>query len=195
VLHASGFPVTSIGRWQYKYTASLSSAERRFWDRVYRPVRRQRQRPNIEPWPGRYEVAALAAAVLRANEVVTICIDAPPLDSDLARAIEVPFLGRRARLVPGVVTLAQVSGAPVLMGFLYRSGDYCHQVLEISAPVPVDGEPAAAFRRCAAEVNAAIRKSPAHWAYWPSPSDLASLGLISPERDCAPRPRLPASVR
>src|ERR1700727_965883 len=63
VLHASGFPVTTIGRWQYKYTASLSSAERRFWDLVYaRPVRRHRRRPNIEPWPGRIEVAARAAA-------------------------------------------------------------------------------------------------------------------------------------
>ena len=32
VLHASGFPVTTIGRWRYKYKADLSSAERRFWD-------------------------------------------------------------------------------------------------------------------------------------------------------------------
>jgi lauroyl/myristoyl acyltransferase len=189
MLHASGFPVTCIGRWQYKYTAGLSPAERRFWDRVYRPVRLSRQRPNIEPWPGRFEVAALAAAALRANEVVTICIDAPPLDSDQARAVEVPFLGRRARLLPGVVTLAQISGAPVLMGFLYRSADYRHQVLEISAPVPVEGETAAAFRRCTAEVSAAIRRSPAQWAYWPSPVDLANLGLISPERDSSPRPQ------
>ena len=86
------------------------------------------------------EVAALAAAALRANEVVTIAIDAPPLDSDRARAVEVPFLGRRAGLLPGAVTLAQVTGAPLLMGFLYRAADYRHQVLEISAPVPVEGE-------------------------------------------------------
>jgi hypothetical protein len=58
----------------------------------------------------------------------------------------------------------------------------------------VDGDPAAAFRRCAAEVDAAIRKSPAQWNYWPSPVDLANLGLISPERGSAPSPRLPASV-
>ena len=167
VLHASGFPVTTIGRWQHKYTAGLSSAERRFWDLVYaRPVRRYRQRPNIEPWPGRLEVAALAAAALRANEVVTISIDAPPLDSDRARAVEVPFLGRRAGLLPGAVALAQVTGAPLLMGFLYRAADYRHQVLEISAPVPVEGEMATAFGRCAAEVSAAILGSPAHWDYW-----------------------------
>ena len=184
VLHSSGFPVTTIGRWQHKYTNSLSSAERRFWDFVYaRPVRRHRQRPNIEPWPGRFEVAMRAAAALRANEVVTISIDAPPLDNDQARAVEVPFLGGRVRLLPGVVTLAQLTGAPVLMGFLYRSADYRHQVLEISAPLPAGGETATAFRRYAAEVSAAISRSPAHWRYWASTADLANLGLVLPERD------------
>jgi phosphatidylinositol dimannoside acyltransferase len=184
VLHSSGFPVTTIGRWQHKYTKSLSSAERRFWDFVYaRPVRRHRQRPNIEPWPGRFEVAARAAAALRANEVVTISIDAPLLDNDQARAVEIPFLGGRARLLPGVATLAQLTGAPVLMGFLYRSDDYRHQVLEISAPLPVGGETATAFRRYAAEVSAAISRSPAHWRYWASTADLANLGLVLPECD------------
>jgi phosphatidylinositol dimannoside acyltransferase len=184
VLHASGFPVTSIGRWWYNYEARVSPAQRWFWDRVYaRPVRRHRQRPHIEPWPGRFEVAALAAAALRANEVVVISIDTPPLDSERARAVEVPFLGRRAGLVPGAVTLAQVTGAPLLMGFLYRAADHRHQVLEISAPVPVEGEPATAFGRCAAEVSAAIRRSPAHWEFWDNTGDLAALGLIPPPPD------------
>ena len=182
VLHESGFPVTTIGRWQHNYTAGLSCAERRFWDVVYaRRLRRHRHRPNIEPWPGRVQVAALAAAVLRANEVVTIAIDAPPLDADLPRAVEVPFLGRRARLLPGAVTLARLTGAPLLMGFMYRVDDYRHQVLEISAPVPTGGDVASAFARCAAGVSAAIRRAPAHWAYWPSGADLASLGLLTKE--------------
>jgi len=188
VLHASGFPVTTIGRWWYNYTAGIShavsSTERQFWDRFYaRPVRRHRQRPNIEPWPGRVEVAALAAAALRANEVVTIAIDAPPLGSDQARTVEVPFLGRQAELLPGAVALAQLTGAPLLMGFLYRAADYRHQVWEISAPVPVEGEAATAFGRCAAEVSAAIRRSPAHWESWVNTGDLARLGLIPPQRD------------
>jgi lauroyl/myristoyl acyltransferase len=186
LLHASGFPITSIGRWQYKYTAGLSSAERRFWDLVYRRFRRYRRRPNIEPWPGRFEVAALAAAALRSNEVVTIAIDAPPLDSDRARAVEVPFLGRRARLLPGVVTLARLTGAPVHMCFQYRSADYRHQVLEISAPVPMDGDVTTAFGRCVAEVNAAIERGPAHWAYWTSTIDLQTLELRA--ADPAPVP-------
>lgn len=181
VLHASGFPVTTLGRWQHKYTRSLSAAERRFWDLVYaRPVRRLRQRPHIEPWPGRIGVAAQAAAVLQANEVLTISIDAPPLDRDKGRVVAVPFLGREARLLPGIVTLARLTGAPVLPSFLVRSADYRHQILEISPPVPMDGDIAAAFGRCVAEIAAAIVRSPAQWRYWASTADLATIGLISP---------------
>jgi KDO2-lipid IV(A) lauroyltransferase len=187
VLHASGFPVTTIGRWHHNYTPGLSSAERWFWDRVHaRPLRRYRQQPNIEPWPGRLEVAALAAAALRANEVVTISIDAPPLGSDRARVVEVPFLGRRVGLLPGVVALAQVTGAPLLMGLLHRAADYRHQVWEISAPVPVHGETATAFGYCTAMVSAAIRRNPAHWDFWDSTSSLADLGLIRSQPDRSP---------
>jgi KDO2-lipid IV(A) lauroyltransferase len=186
VLHASGFPVTSIGRWHHKYLPGLSSAERRFWDLYLRPLRRHRQRPNIEPRPGRPEVAALAASVLRANEVVTIAIDAPPLDSDRARAVQVPFLGHRAGLLPGAVALAQVTGAPLLMSFMYRAADYRHQVLEISAPIPVEGKTATVFERCAAEMSAAIRRSPAHWEFWAKTRDLAVLGLVPAQGDSSP---------
>jgi lauroyl/myristoyl acyltransferase len=192
VLHASGFPVTHIGRWdhnyEYDYRANynvrvgVSPAERWFWDMVYaRPLLRYRQRPNIEPWPGRPQVAMQAAAALRANEVVSVSIDAPPLDNERARAVDVPFLGHRTKLLPGIVAIAQLTGAPVLMGFLYRGADYRHQVWEISPPVPLDGETAIAFRRCAAEVDAAIRRSPAHWNLWQT-VDLARLGLIQPQR-------------
>jgi KDO2-lipid IV(A) lauroyltransferase len=184
MLGACGFPVTTIGRWQHNYTASLSPAERWFWELAYaRPLRRHRKRPNIEPWTGRFDVAARAATVLRAGEVLTIAIDTPPLECDENRAVEVPFLGRRARLLPGVVTLAQLTGAPVLTAFLYRSADYCHQVLEISGPLPTGGEPTAAFARCAAEVSAAITRKPAQWRYWASSTDLARLGLIQPEQE------------
>ena len=194
VLHTSGVPVTTIGRWQYKYTAGMSAFERRFWDWVLaRRVRRHRQRPMIEPWPGRVEVAALAASALRANEVVTISIDAPPLDSDKARAVDVRFLGHQARLMPGIVTLARLTGAPVLMCSVYRSADYRHQVLEISDPVPMAGDTATAFGRCVAGVSAAIRRSPASWVYWPSPLDLDNLGMLSPGPDTAPA-RVPALV-
>jgi Kdo2-lipid IVA lauroyltransferase/acyltransferase len=194
LLGAIGLPVTTIGRWQYKYTAGLSRAERRFWELVYaRPLRRHRKRPNIEPWRGRFQVAALAAAALKAGEVVTIAIDAPPLDSDMDRAIGVPFLGRQARLLPGVVTLSQLTGAPVLMCFMYRCADYRHQVLEISAPMAVTEDLPAAFGRCAAEVSAAILAHPAHWVCWASSGDLVTLGLVPSERESARHARSSAA--
>jgi lauroyl/myristoyl acyltransferase len=179
LLHADGYPLTSIARSRRIYQPGLSSAELKFWDLVYaRRVLRHRQRPNIEPDPGRVQVAAKAAAALRANEVVTICSDAPPLDADRSRTIEMPLLGRQASLLPGVVTLARLTGAPVLMAFVYRSADYRHQVLEISPPVPVHGETATVFGRCVAAMETAIRTSPAHWFFWFKEDDLASLGLL-----------------
>jgi KDO2-lipid IV(A) lauroyltransferase len=187
LLGASGFPVTTIGRWQHNYTAGLSSAERRFWDFVYaRRLRRHRHRPNIEPWSGRVGVAAQAATILNANEVVTVAIDAPPLDDDLGRIVDVPFLGRRAGLLPGAVTLAQVTGAPLLMGFMHRTPDYRHQVLEISAPLLMAGDTPTAFARCADEMSAAIRRSPAHWTYWASRGDLARLGVLNTDAARSP---------
>lgn len=179
LLHNEGFPITSIGRWWWNYPPGGSSVVRRMWDFVFaRRVLRHRQRPNIEPWPGRVQVAIQAATALRANEVVTICSEAPPLDSELDRVIEVPFLGRQARLLPGVVTLARLTGSPVLMAFAHRSADYRHQVLEISPPVPMEGETAVAFGRCVAAIDAAIRAHPAEWDFWFEPDDIARLGLL-----------------
>jgi lauroyl/myristoyl acyltransferase len=179
LLHASGIPLTSIGRSPANRTPSFSSAERRIREFAYiRHLRPHRQRPAIEPLPGQIQVAVKAAAVLRANEVVTISSDAPPLDDEQTRAVEVPFLGRQAKLLPGVVTLAQLTGAPVLMVFIHRLADYRHQVLEISPPVSVQGETVTAFARCAAAMDAAIRKNPAEWIFWANTDGLARLGLL-----------------
>jgi len=157
----------------------MSSAERWFLELAYtRRVRSYHQRPLIEPQPGRVQAAAQAAIALRANEVVTISSDAPPLEADRTRAVDVTFLGRQARLLPGVVTLARLTGAPVLMMFMHRQADYRHQVLEISPPVPMEGETATAFARCVAAMDTAIRTNPAHWVYWANTDDLASLGLL-----------------
>jgi KDO2-lipid IV(A) lauroyltransferase len=180
LLHASGYPVTTIGRWWWNYPPGQSAAAARIWEFVFaRRVLRHRQRPNIEPWPGRFQVAVQTAAALRDNEVITICSDAPPLDEERSRAMEVPFLGRKATLLPGVVTLARLTGAPVLMVSVHRAADYRHQVLEISAPVPMDGETPAAFERCVTAMDAAITAHPAEWDFWFEPGDLARLGLFA----------------
>jgi lauroyl/myristoyl acyltransferase len=179
LLHANGYPLTAIGRTWWKYETGKSATEQRLWDFVYaRRLQRHRQRPNIEPWPGRIRVVVQAAVALHANEVVTISSDAPPLDADQARAVEMPFLGGQARLLPGVVGLAQLTGAPVLMMFVYRSADYYHQVLEISPPVSLEGKTATAFGRCVAAIDAAVKMRPAEWVYWANTEDLSNLGLL-----------------
>jgi lauroyl/myristoyl acyltransferase len=187
LLHANGFPLTNIWRWDWNYRDGLSTFERRFWDLVYaRRVLRHRQRPNLEPWQGRLQVAVQAAAVLRENEVVMICSDPTPIAADRDRAVETPFLGQRAMLVPGVVTLAEVTGAPLLMAFAHRTDDYRHQVLEISPPVPLDGGTETAFARCAAAMDAAIRANPRDWYFWFHRDELIGLGLIPADDEQPP---------
>lgn len=165
LIGACGFPVTTIGRWRPQ-----SKLRWPYWGLIYlKLASRHRRRPNIEPRPGKFETAVQAAAILRANELITICSDAPPLAGDRARAVRMDFLGRQALLLPGSVIIAQHTGAPVLMAFLRRSADWRHQVLEISPPVPLDGDPVTAFERCVAIMEAAIRQNLAQWAYWSGP--------------------------
>jgi len=179
VLNASGYPVTTIGRWDWKYDTTVSPAERRFWTLAfYRRVVRHRRRPHLEPWPGRFQVAVQAAAALRENEFVTICSDAGPLAADQPRSLELPFLGQKARMLPGVVSIAKLTGAPVLMVFIHRSADYRHQTLEISPPVSMQGDTETAFERVVAAIDAAIQRNPASWNLWFENDVLARLGLV-----------------
>ena len=179
LIHASGIPVTSIGRWWWNYDPNTSPAVRRFWDFAYaRRLLRYRQGPNIEPWTGRLASGVQAVRTLRRNEVVSILSDSAPQVSDESRVVKVPFLGREATFLPGVVHLARSSGAPVLMVTVHRSADYRHQVVEISPPLSLEGELQEALARCAAVMDAAIRTNPALWLHWAETDFLADLGLI-----------------
>lgn len=179
VVNALGYPVTTIGRWDWTYDTEVSPAERRFWDFAFsRRVLRYRRRPHVEPWPGRLTTALQAAALLRENEFVTICSDAGPLKADQPRSLKMPFLGQKARLLPGVVPIATLTGAPVLMVFLHRSADYRHQTMEISAPMPMEGGTETAFERVAAAIEGAIQRNPASWNLWFETGVLARLGLV-----------------
>lgn len=179
LVNAAGYPVTTIGRFDWKFDTTVSSRERRFWDFTHaRRIMRHRRRPHLEPWPGRITTALKAAAVLRENEFVTICSDAGPLAADQPRSLEMPFLGQKARLLPGVVSLAKATGAPVLMLFIHRSADYRHQTLEISAPVSMEGDTETAFERVVAAIDDAIQRNPASWNLWFGTDVLARLGLV-----------------
>ena len=180
LIHASGIPVTSIGLWWWNYDPYASPAVRRFWDFAYaRRTLRHRQGPSIESW----EAVAVgdseqAVRALRRNEAVTILADSDPLVTDASRVVKVPFLGREATFLPGVVHLARSAGAPVLVVSAHRSADYRHQVVEISPPISLDGELQEALARCVAVMEAAIRTNPAQWGDWSDTGALASLGLI-----------------
>jgi KDO2-lipid IV(A) lauroyltransferase len=179
LIHASGIPVTTIGRWWWNYDPSASPAVRRFWDFAFaRRVLRYRQGPNIEPWAGRIASGVQAVRTLRRNEVVTLLPDALPLEGDESRVVKVPFLGGEATFLPGVVSLARSSGAPVLMVSVNRLADYRHQVVEISPPLSMEGEPQEVLARCAAVMEANIRTNPAPWSTWQEERSLANLGLV-----------------
>ncbi len=110
--------------------------------------------------------------------MVTILGDSAPLPSDESLLVKVPFLGKEATFLPGVIHLARSSGAPVFVVSPHRSADYRHQVVEISPPISMEGELQEALARCAAVMDAAIRANPAQWGDWSDIDALASLGLI-----------------
>lgn len=184
LLGAHGFPITAIGRYPSKSRPILKrSALERFFFRqlIQKLVERHRRRPTIEPMAGRLDMAVQAATILRQNELIAVCIDsAIAREEERARAVQVNFLNGKALLLPGAITIAQLTGTPVLMAFMRRSPDWRHQVLEISPPISLEGGTMTAFERCLSVAEAAIRQHPAHWHSWNFFS-LFWLGLLSEE--------------
>jgi KDO2-lipid IV(A) lauroyltransferase len=178
LLGVRGLPITIIGRWPSKSDGDRSSIERFIFRHTYqKPISRHLHRPNIEPRPGQFGTAVQAAYALRQNELIGILLDPPVLPADRPRAIQVNFLNGKALLLPGAITLAKLTAAPVHMVFMHRSEDWQHQILEISPPVSMDGDTTTAFERCLAVVGDMIRKYPAHWRYW-NPVPLVQMGLL-----------------
>ena len=179
LLGVHGFPVTTIVR-----RPSLPLPHRVVVDLAYRTkyLRRHRHRPDIDSNADQLWSAAQAAMVLRSNEVLCTCIEPPPLPTARRHAVEVEFFGRPVRLSPGCITLAKHAGAPVMLLFLHRSSDWRHLTLEVSPPVPCNGDVATVLQACISQIEAAIRRDPAHWRFWSHPSDLLRpLGLLAAE--------------
>ncbi len=183
LIGACDFPITAVGDWVYKSDPYMSLLPRLIWRRASSEKRliRRRRRPNIEPREGEVKAAIEIAKILRANELIAIPIDVPVSQNERLRAVPVEFLGRQILLLPGTASIAQYTGATLLVLVVHRSADWRHQVLEISPPVPLDGDIETAFKHCVALVEASIRQYPAFWDYWRSTQGLIDLGLLSTE--------------
>lgn len=173
LLGSFGFPISLIARWSYDDDRNLSPIGR--WlhrlDRN-RPVVPHLYRPNILRRKGSFGIAPHVAILLRQNELVGSMLDHsdfadPMAPADSARPVMIDFLNGQIELLgAGVITIAQLTGARVLMMFMRRSADWRHQVLEIFPPIGVKGDSVTVYRRCLAVVEAAIRRYPAHWMGW-----------------------------
>jgi lauroyl/myristoyl acyltransferase len=118
------------------------------------------------------------AEILRSNEVITIAIDDPVAPEDRARAVPVDFLGQQILLLPGSVSLAQLTGSPLLLLVVHRLGDWRHQVLEILPSVPLDADTVTAFKHCVKVLEVPVRQNPAYWDWWVNTQALVDLGLL-----------------
>ena len=180
-LWARGFPIRLIAFPSRHRHLSLwqklvrGRGTRLLIDRVYRSRLLQ---PSIYVEGGtRGEVVAKASRALQRNEVVLTMLDLVESPSRHPNAPAVPFLNGLAYLPSGVVRIAKSAGAPMLILLIHRSRDWRHQVMEISAPIPTEGEVNEVNRRCARVIEDAIRSEPAHWRSW-SYWTMASLGLL-----------------
>lgn len=162
VIGALGFPISIIARWSNK------SDFRQF----------HFSRPNIERRPGNLSIAVQATMALRSNEFVGVMIDHATKRGDNSRRVTFDFLDRKALLVPGASTIAQLSGSPLMVALIYRARDWRHQVLEISPPVAIQGNHVEAFRKCLGIVETTVMQNPAQWKKL-SPTVLTTMGLLS----------------
>lgn len=184
LLGTMGYRINWIARWSFRDDDGLNPLGKLFYRiGLSRPVTPHSS--TIERKPENPAVAIEAMRALRKNEVVGVMVDHAVYPFDKARPVSVKFLNGTASLLPGAITLAQFTGAPVLMMLMRRSGDWRHQVIDISPPMPVQGDPVAAFKRCLSFVEDAILRMPAHWKSWRI-GRMIQLGLLA--GDSAPFP-------
>ncbi len=178
IIGARGFPITVIGRWSYERDEDEGRVRRLINRlRIDIPVTSHFAGPNIVPRPGNLGVAVQAVGVLRRNGLVGIEMDSKLKAPEGSRPVDVEFMGRRISLAPGAVTMAKLTGAPLLMMFLIRSKDWRHQELHISPPVDQDESLGVTFRKCLSAIEEVIISHPGHWRYWRL-GHLTDLGLL-----------------
>lgn len=179
LLGACGFPITVVGDQKSRTDSGMSFFMRLFWRFSFESrVARHRRRPNIQPAKGQVEAALQIADALRSNEVIALAIDVPTPHEDRGRAVTVDFLGHKIPLLPGGVSIAEVTGSQVLTLVMRRSANWRHQILEIS-PVRMEEGIESIFKHCVSIVEAPIRHNLADWNGWENPKSLVELGLLT----------------
>jgi KDO2-lipid IV(A) lauroyltransferase len=172
---ALGFPVTIIARWSQE-NGPKGRKGKQTWGWPYEKSLHL-QGSNILEVPGGFDAAVKGMDVLHRNGFLGIMIDSQVEPGDLSRPLPFEFLGHQAEFVPGAGVVAQAAGAPLIVVILRRSADWRHQVLEISPPVYVQGDPVTAQGKCLALIESAVMKYPAHWNKL-NPADLSQMKLI-----------------
>jgi lauroyl/myristoyl acyltransferase len=178
LLGVHGFPVTTVGDWRTTYDTAMSPLQRFLWRNIHERRVGRHRRPNIEPAKERFGTAIRMMDLLRSNELITMAIETPLPAEDRARAIPVDFLDHQMLVLTGAVNVAQLACAQLLVMIVCRSKDWRHQVIEISPPIPLDGDTGTAVKRCMAMLESPIRQHLAHWDYWGSTQNLVDLGLL-----------------
>ena len=112
--------------------------------------------------PPNFGIAVQAANALKRNEGIIIEVDLPLTRQNA----EVCFLNGRARFPYGPALLAQVTGAPLLNFYLYRTDKRLPQIAEIGPPFYVSNDLAGAIQHCATQIGDKIFQYPASWNTW-----------------------------
>jgi Kdo2-lipid IVA lauroyltransferase/acyltransferase len=156
---------------------------------LYNILEHHLRQPDIVVEEGRRSmVAGEAGRALKRNELIFIMIDVVGSPSRHPNSVPIPFLKGMACVPTGAARIAKSSGVPLLICLIHRSRDWRHQVMEISAPIPTEGDINEINRRCMRVIEDAIRNEPAHWRAW-GYKTMAKIGLL-PEEEMKRRVRM-----
>ena len=172
-----GFPLTIVARTSRDKGGYRFRFRQPFYWLVWnRYFAHHLRREMLERGTENLGIAVRLARILDANELVCMDLDHTVGPTETANPVVVDFLGGRVRLLPGIVAVAQVTGAQVLVALIHRTSDWRHQVLEITPPISITADIVYSLRNCMVVLETAVRLRPAHWRYW-NMEHLRKIGL------------------
>ncbi|MGI0081673.1 MAG: lysophospholipid acyltransferase family protein, partial [Nitrososphaerales archaeon] len=190
VLGALGFPITLVANWSFTRDQGGFPLRWMIDQLVWsKPLTSHLRGPNIRA--ERFGVAMQVVKLLQKNEVVGIMLDGLIGPKDSTKRVQVDFLDGKASLAPGAITIAQLTGAPVLTMVMHRFRDWRHQVLEIWPPAHIDADAQSSFRRCLSVIETMIRRYPAQWHMWRSSNSIQRIFVPSEIMQPIREPEMP----